>query len=436
MRTFSPWRITSYFLLLLLFSGFSNSNNASASLKDTPTQKSTLPPHHSFLFYDQASLAQTKEKLKNNQAHAIQLASYQQLIKSANHKLGLPSESVTDKTTFVTGKNKHDYISLSRYWWPNPATKDGLPWVRKDGMTNPATQSENVDRPRFGRLSNAISNLSLAYYFTDDERYAAKASERIRVWFLDKETRMNPNLDYAQRVPGYPKGRRAGILDGRLLSEHILDSITLIKHSTSWTKNNDKQFKAWLKEYLSWLIKSDLGKKASLSKNNHGSWYHFQVIAIADYLNKTKIVKKYAKSTQQLISSQIDGNGLQKHELERSKTFFYSAFNLDALTRIATITHKHGINLWSYESPKGGSILNALDYMVSYVNGKSEWPFDYSEQNIAYVLPLVIRAHKALNNDRYTPILNIDPSAPSTYSVLTKNKDDYYRERYLLNNDI
>jgi len=51
-------------------------------------------------------------------------------------------------------------------------------------------------------MEGAVRALSLAYYFKDDEEYAAKATQLMRAWFLDPATRMNPNLEYAQFIPG------------------------------------------------------------------------------------------------------------------------------------------------------------------------------------------------------------------------------------------
>src|SRR5689334_16375092 len=45
--------------------------------------------------------------------------------------------SVIDKAAVPPSGDKHDYISLSRYWWPNPNTPDGLPYIHRDGEVNP-----------------------------------------------------------------------------------------------------------------------------------------------------------------------------------------------------------------------------------------------------------------------------------------------------------
>ncbi|WP_200791335.1 alginate lyase family protein, partial [Klebsiella variicola] len=59
------------------------------------------------------------------------------LQKKADLALKHPLFSVMDKTLVAASGDKHDYYSFPPYWWPNPDTKDGLPYIRKDGQTNP-----------------------------------------------------------------------------------------------------------------------------------------------------------------------------------------------------------------------------------------------------------------------------------------------------------
>ncbi len=42
------------------------------------------------------------------------------------------------------------------------------------------------------KLCEVVNTLGLAYYFSGDGKYAEHAGQLIRVWFLDKATRMNP----------------------------------------------------------------------------------------------------------------------------------------------------------------------------------------------------------------------------------------------------
>ncbi|STT07484.1 Alginate lyase [Klebsiella michiganensis] len=106
-----------------------------------------------------------------------------------------------DKTLVAASGNKHDYYSFPPYWWPNPDTKDGLPYIRKDGQTNPDANSDATDKNRLVKMSNDVSTLALAWYFSHDDRYAQKAAEQLKTWFLDPKTRMTPNLQHAQAIP-------------------------------------------------------------------------------------------------------------------------------------------------------------------------------------------------------------------------------------------
>ena len=185
------------------------------------------------MFYDSAVLANTKADLRNSSASKCQKKAFEMLLNNANATLAIDDPTVMDKSIDPPTGNKHDYLSISRYWWPDPSSPDGLPWIRKDGITNPDTQTDAVDRRRLATLTSGVKYLSLAYYFTDDERYAEKAASMIKTWFLNEDTRMNPHLEFAQSVPGNPNGRRSGILDGRSIALIIPDALHLIKGSSS-----------------------------------------------------------------------------------------------------------------------------------------------------------------------------------------------------------
>ncbi len=59
------------------------------------------------------------------------------LKRQADKLLDMEPFSVMDKEQIPPSGDKHDYMSMGKYWWPNPDTKDGLPYIRKDGEVNP-----------------------------------------------------------------------------------------------------------------------------------------------------------------------------------------------------------------------------------------------------------------------------------------------------------
>ena len=217
--------------------------------------------------WDFAHLTQVKAQL-DKPAYA---AAYSQLMDEDRQQLSKEPLSVMMKEATPASGDKHDYMSLSRYFWPDPSKPDGLPYISRDGISNP--ELEKLDRPKLSSMAMAVTTLSLAWYFSDDEKYAQKATELIHVWFLDKSTRMNPNLNYAQIVPGKydGKGRCYGVIDGYSLVE-MLDAVQLLERSRSFTPKDSKALKSWFSKLLKWLLTSpqgiEEGRPADSVRNN------------------------------------------------------------------------------------------------------------------------------------------------------------------------
>lgn len=361
-----------YFIILLAFTWV---NGRSSSLMELDT----------------SSLAKVKKMIHNETAPQRTQDAYLDLLIQADALLTTKNPTVIDKTIAPKSSDLHDYLSLSRYWWPNPETEDGLPWIRKDGITNPFTQSEAADRKRLGMMTDGVEKLSLAYYFSEEERYAEKATSMLATWFLDDSTKMTPNLQFAQSVPGIENNRPYGILDGRSIALTIPKSLTILSSSHYWTKEHSDKMNQWLNKYLNWLIDSDLGQQALKLKNNHGSWYKFQVASLALYLDKSDKAREIVEITLASLDDQLNSDGGQIHELTRSKSFFYSCFNLEALTLLANIADKVGIDMWQYESADGKSIALAIRYVTTVLDGK-EWSHPtLNRVDVSKLIPILVR---------------------------------------------
>lgn len=321
-----------------------------------------------------------------------------QLRTEADRLLSLKPASVLDKTKTAASGDRHDYFSFAPYWWPDPAKPDGLPYIRKDGQTNPESR-QGTDRLAFTRTCNAVEALGLAYWFTGDERYAQKAATLTRVWFLDPATRMNPNLDYAQAIPGINDGRGIGIIESRSLL-NLWDGLALIASSPAWPAADAAAMQAWLTRYLQWLTTSKNGREETAEENNHGSWYDAQVAGLALVIGRPDEARRVlAAVPAKRIARQIEPDGRQPLELGRTKSLNYSLFNLEALLLLARFGREVGVDCWTFSTPDGRSLRAALRQVAPFADPAKAWlKEDLEPADRARIPPLLAEALRHLND--------------------------------------
>jgi hypothetical protein len=359
----------SRFALLLglgiLCSGLSVSLDA--ALAAGPAVVNSAPPVT--FCVDRSVLQEIQIKIRTGSTSVSKLAARLKL--EADQCLRQKLEAVTDKQLLAPSGDKHDYVSLSTYFWPNPATTNGLPYVLRDGETNPEVRQ--YDFSRLQAMSGNVRILALAYYLTGNERYAERAAIQLRRWFLDSATRMNPNLKYGQLVKGMNEGSRWGIIDTWMLP-WVVDADGLLQGSPVWTQADQKALKQWFADYLAWLRNSRLGQAEAKASNNHGSYYDFQVADFALFTGQSQVAHEVLENAKtRRIASQIEPDGSQPEELLRTKSYDYCVFNLIALFDLARLGDVAGVDLWHYHTTDGRSLRRALDWMIPYATDEKPW---------------------------------------------------------------
>jgi Alginate lyase len=289
----------------------------------------------------------------------------------AKRALEFKPVSVMDKTRVPPSGDKHDYMSQAPYFWPDPAKPGGLPYIRHDGKHNPESDS-GTDARVWASMAGNAETLALSYFFTHNGKFAEHSAELIRVWFLSPATRMKPNLEFAQFVPGVNNGRGTGILEMRHLAA-ICDSIALMAGSPAWTAEDDRAFRAWAAEYLAWLIQSKNGRDEAAAKNNHGSWYDVQAVHLALFLGQGDLAGKRLAAAMNRMDHQIEPDGSQPLELARTKSLGYSLFNIEALFAVATLGDHAGVDFWSHKAASGAGLHTALAYLAPYADPAKPW---------------------------------------------------------------
>jgi len=326
-------------------------------------------------------------------------AADQRLLLDAEEAGAVGPFSVVDKATLPPSGDRHDYVSQGPYWWPDQGTTDGLPWVRRDGESNP--DGEPRDSLAMAAMTSAVNTLTAAFFFSDHEDFAERAGLLLRTWFLDPATRMNPHLQFAHGIPGCCDGRGSGIIDTSQIG-FLIDSVGLLGGSAAWTTQDQQGLVEWMSQLLIWLVDSEYGRDEASQPNNHGTWYDAQVLSLALFTGHDEQARQVAGRATDRLSSQVDADGSQPHELGRTKSLEYSLMNLTGLFDLADLSAQCGDDLWTYQGAGAQSLRGALDWLVANAID-SEWirpqtePFDANQW-----LPVLRRAAQHFGDAAYT----------------------------------
>lgn len=355
---------------------------------------------------DVRALEETKKRVRVHDA--VLQPAVERLRADAQEALKGGPFSVVNKAATPPSGDKHDYMSRAPYWWPNPDTKDGLPYIRRDGERNPEIR-KLPDHDDLGRLVSATETLALAYYFLGEEAYAAGAAELLRTWFLAPATRMNPHLEYGQAIPGINQGRGVGIIETRGLVQ-LVDAVGLLAGSKSWTEVDQRGLEDWSRRYLRWLRESRHGRDESAATNNHGTYYDAEVASLAFFTGQPELAAQVlGESRQRRIAAQVEPDGRQPRELGRTRAWSYSIMNLGGLMTLASLAERAGVDLWHFETPDGRSIRKALDFLVPFAGGKP-WPYpQITPSSPADLAPLLRQAAIHYDEPRYEEAARLAP---------------------------
>lgn len=296
----------------------------------------------------------------------------------AEEYVGEAPITVTSHTSSRSSGGIHDFYSEGDYWWPDTINPKG-PYIRRDGITNP--NNFTAHREALMRLSEIVATLTSAYLITKDPHFGEVAINHCKAWFIHDSTKMNPHFLYAQAIKGRHTGRGIGIIDGVHLME-VVQSLSVLEQHGLIDKNTMTEFRDWFASFVRWLTTHAYGLDEMVHPNNHGTCWNMQVGLYAVFTKNDSIIafcRDNYKNT--LLPNQMATDGRFPLELERTKPYGYSLFNLDAMIMNCVILSDKSDNLWSYTTPDGKSIFRGLEFMSPYVENKDTW---FKEPDVMY----------------------------------------------------
>jgi hypothetical protein len=294
------------------------------------------------------------------------------ILKEAAWALKQDPVTVTAETCPRSSGGKHDFYSEGDYWWPNPQDPTG-PYIQKDGLTNP--QNFTAHRLAMIRFSRIIGALASAYQITGDKKYVKQAIWHLKAWFINPETMMNPNLQYAQAIKGVATGRGIGIIDTIQLME-VVQGLEAMQNCSLIDQQTLAGVKGWFTQYITWLTTHPYGKDEMNAKNNHGTCWAMQTACFAKFTGNKEVMDFCRNRFKEvLLPNQIAADGSFPLELKRTKPYGYSIFNLDAMTTLCQILSDKNDNLWTYQTPDGRSIKKGIEFLHPFLKDKNAWPY-------------------------------------------------------------
>jgi len=303
---------------------------------------------------------------------------HDRVLKAADGYLKEEPVTVTAASSPRSAGGKHDFFSEGDYWWPDPANPDG-PYIQKDGMTNP--DNFVAHRHAMVRMSRIVASLTAAWRITGDQKYAQHAIKHLKAWFVDEDTKMNPNLLYAQAIKGRFTGRGIGIIDTLHLIEPVR-SAQLLEKAGPLKGDDLAAMKKWFADYLTWMTTHKYGIDEMNAANNHGTCWVAQVAAFASFTgDEEKLAMCRKRYKEVLLPKQMADDGSFPLELKRTKPYGYSLFNADAMATVCQILSTKDDDLWQFTTPDGKSMRKGVAWIDPYIADKSKWP---GKQDVMY----------------------------------------------------
>lgn len=317
-----------------------------------------------FILLDEAQLTAYKQAYRKKQP--AETEQVQAVLREADQALHRGPYFITGKSQVPPSGDKHDYMSQAPYSWADSTKPGGKPYIDRDGLRNPEAATFTDGANCVGMI-NDVKKLGVAYYFTGREEYAAHAAQLLRVFFLDSATRMNPNLNFAQAIPGVTTGRSYGLIETRNLVK-IPDALALMNGSKSIDNHLLSGLRDWFRHFTTWATTSPLGRAEGKVKNNHGTFYDSQIIDYALFTGDEALARQVLETqTKARLAVQLAPDGSQPLELARTRPWNYVTMNLVGWVRLAQLAQRLHLDLWNYALPDGRSLHAAFLWLKPYL---------------------------------------------------------------------
>ncbi|HXF09929.1 MAG TPA: alginate lyase family protein [Desulfuromonadaceae bacterium] len=293
----------------------------------------------------------------------------------------------------------NDFFSQGDSWFPDTNSDNGLPFRQHAGQINP--DNFNNHKLCLMNMRDNVAALAAAYKITGNNRYASVAAEWLRVFFLDPATRMNPNLAYAQAVPGVYKGRIIGISDVAALIE-IPKAVETLQASSSFPPEVVSGMKQWATNYLDWLTGSTNGDEVAELGNNHTIAYWLHVAAYAKFIDDQDRLDSCNNRFKLFLLPTVSADGSFGH-IPKMRSYSTSVTVAEYMGAACQILSTPDNNLWQFAASNGRTFRSMFEFIYLYLDDPSKWtkPMESDEKAWPPREACMVFAGLAYNEPKY-----------------------------------
>ncbi|WVQ66487.1 uncharacterized protein L199_004668 [Kwoniella botswanensis] len=276
------------------------------------------------------------------------------------------------------GGGNNQLFTIKPHWWRNPNGE----WEWRDGQRNPEN-ARPQGQVQLESLSKTIHILFLGIRHISDHDLKQKSIERIekllRVFFVDIDTRMEPQVRFSQCHPGQEpmKGNECFVIAIRYL---ILVNQALLLSGSSIKQDLVQQIKEWINEQVVWMEESDQGMKA---KNAEKPLWYYVILAFHRQFiqGDTSSITLATSSFNEWFAKHPIPQDVFAESLRHDNPRHKCLFTLEPLFMLASLTvplhHEQGIS---------DDIKTYLRECVEYVKSVEQGPIESPlEDDIRYM---------------------------------------------------
>ena len=296
------------------------------------------------------------------------------------------------------------FIAIALFAFSGCSQKNEVPYLSKD-------EQQYIIQT----ATNDLDSLPLTVTASVCERSAGGTHDFYSegdYWWPDPE---NPDGPYIRRdgqtnPDNFVAHRLAMIRLSRIVG--MESSAYLLTGEEKFTKN----------DFVNWLTNSEYGQDEMNTKNNHATCWVMQVGAFARLTENEEVLTLCRERFKNvLLPNQMAENGSFPLELERTKPYGYSLFNLDAFMTAAEILSDESHNLYAYKTADGKNLELGAEFMYPYVKNKSKWPYEpdvmyWDEWPVRH--PFLLFAGRAYNHPEYIELWKKLEGYPETQEVI------------------